>query len=116
MLGEFEYLPLSAAARLAGAYPAAWRPTQADGGRLLRRGDAREPRCFLGGEPRRGPAMTRICWWLADIVSRTLEPDERDVVRGDFAGSGETGRQRRSHLALPFCNPQTAGSLPPISR
>jgi hypothetical protein len=35
--------------------------------------------------------MTRICWWLADVVSRLLEPDERDAVRGDFAESGETG-------------------------
>ena len=37
--------------------------------------------------------MTQACWWLVDVVSRTLEPDERDAVRGDFAESGETGRQ-----------------------
>ena len=37
--------------------------------------------------------MTRICWWLVDIVSRLLEPDERVAVRGDFAESGETGGQ-----------------------
>jgi hypothetical protein len=37
--------------------------------------------------------MTRICWWLVTLVSRALEPDERDAVRGDFAESGETGGQ-----------------------
>ena len=34
--------------------------------------------------------MNRISWWLVDVVSRVLEPGERDVVRGDFAESGET--------------------------
>ena len=37
--------------------------------------------------------MTRICWWCVDLVSRMLEPGERDAVRGDFAESGETGGQ-----------------------
>jgi hypothetical protein len=37
--------------------------------------------------------MTGIYWWLVDVVSRTLEPDERTAVRGDFAESGETGGQ-----------------------
>jgi hypothetical protein len=37
--------------------------------------------------------MNRICWWLVDIVSRMLEPGEREVVRGDFAESSETGGQ-----------------------
>jgi hypothetical protein len=37
--------------------------------------------------------MTRICWLLVDIVSRMLEPGERDAVRGDFAESGHTGGQ-----------------------
>jgi hypothetical protein len=37
--------------------------------------------------------MTRLCWWLVDIASRILEPDERDAVQGDFAESGETGGQ-----------------------
>jgi hypothetical protein len=35
--------------------------------------------------------MTRICWWLVDVVSRLLETDEREAVRGDFAEVGETG-------------------------
>ena len=33
--------------------------------------------------------MSRTCWWLVDLVSRLLEPDERDAVRGDLAESGE---------------------------
>jgi len=37
--------------------------------------------------------MTRFCWWLADIVSRLLEPDEREAVFGDLAESGETAGQ-----------------------
>jgi hypothetical protein len=45
----------------------------------------------MGGEPNRGQAMTRICWWLVDVASRMLESGERDVVRGDFAESGESG-------------------------
>ena len=40
-----------------------------------------------------GEAMSRICWWLVDVVSRALTADERDVVLGDFAESGETGRE-----------------------
>jgi len=37
--------------------------------------------------------MNRICWRLVDVVSRVLEPDERDAVRGDFTESGESGAQ-----------------------
>jgi hypothetical protein len=37
--------------------------------------------------------MSRFCWWLTDLVSRTLEPDEREAVRGDLAESGETSWQ-----------------------
>ncbi len=35
--------------------------------------------------------MNRLCWWLVDMASRMLEPDERDAVQGDFAEQGETG-------------------------
>jgi hypothetical protein len=35
--------------------------------------------------------MTRICWWFVDLVSRMLDPDEREAVRGDFVESGESG-------------------------
>lgn len=35
--------------------------------------------------------MNRFFWWLADLVSRTLDTDEREAVRGDLAESGETG-------------------------
>ena len=44
----------------------------------------------MGGEPNRGPMMTRICWRLVDILSRMLDADERQVVRGDFAESGQS--------------------------
>jgi hypothetical protein len=37
--------------------------------------------------------VTRICWWLVNVVSRVLEPAERDAVGGDLAESGETGVQ-----------------------
>ena len=37
------------------------------------------------------PAMTRLCWWLVDSLSETLEPDERHAVRGDLAECGATG-------------------------
>jgi hypothetical protein len=47
----------------------------------------------MGGEPHRNPMMARTDWWLTETVSRLLEPDERDAVLGDFAESGETGRQ-----------------------
>ncbi len=32
--------------------------------------------------------MTQV-WWLVDIVSRLLDPDEREAVLGDFSESGE---------------------------
>lgn len=35
--------------------------------------------------------MSRFGWWLADLVSRTLEADERAAVRGDLTESGESG-------------------------
>jgi hypothetical protein len=35
--------------------------------------------------------MTRISWWLVDVVSRALEPAEREAVRGDLAESREPG-------------------------
>jgi hypothetical protein len=34
--------------------------------------------------------MIRICWWLVDVLSRTLDADERQAVRGDLAESGES--------------------------
>jgi hypothetical protein len=37
--------------------------------------------------------VNRLCWRLVDLVSRMLEPDEREAVRGDLAESGETGEQ-----------------------
>ena len=40
----------------------------------------------------RGPTAAAI-WWLVDILSRMLDPCEREVVCGDLAESGETGSQ-----------------------
>lgn len=37
--------------------------------------------------------MNRMCWWFVEVLSRLLEPDERDAVRGDLAESGATGGQ-----------------------
>lgn len=34
--------------------------------------------------------MSRVCRWLVDVVSRALEADEQDAVRGDFAESKES--------------------------
>jgi hypothetical protein len=42
--------------------------------------------------------MTRLTWWLVDRVSLVLEPDERSVVRGDFAELRKTGRQALCEL------------------
>lgn len=47
----------------------------------------------MGDESGRDPIMTRIWWWLIGIMARTLEPGEREVVYGDLAESGESGRQ-----------------------
>jgi hypothetical protein len=55
----------------------------------------------MGSEPGGGAAMNRLCWRLVDMVSRALQPDERDAVRGDFAESGETaGQALRDVLGL----------------
>ncbi len=42
--------------------------------------------------------MKQFCWWLVDKLSRTLEPDERDAVQGDFAESGAAGGQALREL------------------
>ena len=45
--------------------------------------------------------MTRVCWRLVDILSRMLDADERQAVRGDLAESGECiGRALRDVLGL----------------
>ena len=54
------------------------------------------------------PNMNRICWWCVEIVSRMLEPGERDAVRGDFAESGETGGQALRGLLGLVLRRQTA--------
>src|ERR1700721_2634919 len=84
-------------------HAATGRPRQADGPRkcqrrpgrgvLLQRDRASEPWCFLGGEASGHWPMNRPAWWLVEIVSRLLAPDEREAVNGDFAESGESGAQ-----------------------
>jgi len=37
--------------------------------------------------------LTKVCWTLASVSAEMLEPAERDVVRGDYAESGETALQ-----------------------
>ena len=45
--------------------------------------------------------INRVCWGLVDISSRMLDPEEREVVRGDLAESGQTGsRALRDVLGL----------------
>lgn len=34
--------------------------------------------------------MASITWWLVDVASRFLEPDEREAVRGDLAEAGDS--------------------------
>jgi hypothetical protein len=44
----------------------------------------------MGNKPSLGRMMTRICWWLVDVLSRMLDADERQAVSGDLAESGES--------------------------
>ena len=44
--------------------------------------------------------MTRICRWLANAIARILEPEERDVVLGDFAECGEPAGQALRYLVV----------------
>jgi hypothetical protein len=34
-----------------------------------------------------------LSWWCVDLASHALAPQEREVVGGDFAESGESGGQ-----------------------
>src|SRR4051794_31664948 len=47
----------------------------------------------MGGGPSLYPAMTHLCWRLVDLLSRMLNPDERDAVIGDQAESDVSGGQ-----------------------
>jgi hypothetical protein len=47
----------------------------------------------VGDGPSLDPAMTNFCWQLVDLLSRMLQPDERDAVLGDQAESGASGGQ-----------------------
>jgi hypothetical protein len=47
----------------------------------------------MGDAPSRSPIMRQACWQLVEILSRTLDSDERQAVRGDLEESGETSLQ-----------------------
>ena len=47
----------------------------------------------MGHEPNRGSIVTHLGERAIDVVSGMLEPEEREVVRGDLAESGEKGVQ-----------------------
>lgn len=47
----------------------------------------------MGDSPDRRAMITRLCWWLAEVLCRTLQPDEREAVLGDLAERGELGMQ-----------------------
>ncbi len=47
----------------------------------------------MGDEVSRGLGTNRFCWWLVELGSRLLEPDERDAVRGDLTESRARGGQ-----------------------
>jgi hypothetical protein len=42
--------------------------------------------------------MNRIWWWLVDVLSRALDPDERAAVLGDFSESHEPAPQALRNL------------------
>jgi len=37
--------------------------------------------------------MQRFCWWVAELLSRTLEAEEREAVSGDIVEAGASGIQ-----------------------
>jgi hypothetical protein len=43
--------------------------------------------------------MNRMYWWLINLLSRTLEPDERVAVQGDLAEGGDSAPQALRHVA-----------------
>jgi len=47
----------------------------------------------VADKPARRSVVTAAAEWLVDQVSRLLDPDERDVIRGDFAELGITPAQ-----------------------
>jgi len=46
--------------------------------------------------------MTRIAWWMVESLSRLLDGDEREVVRGDLAECGTSPAQ--ALRAAQLCN------------
>lgn len=52
----------------------------------------------MGDLADRRSMITRLCLRLAEVLSRTLQPDEREAVLGDLAERGETGVQALSDV------------------
>jgi len=56
--------------------------------------------------------MTRIAWWMVESLSRLLDGDEREVVRGDLAECGTSPAQALREMiglvirrqAVPWCD------------
>jgi hypothetical protein len=40
-----------------------------------------------------GTLIGRLSWWVTDVVSRMLAPDEREAVRGDLVEAGARGTE-----------------------
>ena len=62
----------------------------------------------LGKGPRRRQPMNRLCWWLVDKLSQTLDPDEQDAVHGDLAESGATSGRALCEILGLIASRQTA--------
>src|SRR5262252_469716 len=60
---------------------------------VLRRRHARQPRRVVGRRANRELVMTRIAWPLVELVSRLLEPEEREAVLGDLLEAKESAGQ-----------------------
>lgn len=55
----------------------------------------------MGSEPSHDPMMTQVSWRLVEALSRMLDADERQAVRGDLAESGvSVGAAVRDLLGL----------------
>jgi hypothetical protein len=55
----------------------------------------------MGSEPSHDPMMTQVSWRLIEALSRMLDADERQAVRGDLAESGvSVGAAVRDLLGL----------------
>ena len=52
----------------------------------------------MGDEVSHGSATSRLSWHLLNLVSRFLEPDERDTVCGDLTECSANGGRALSEV------------------